>query len=90
MGFYDEVDINQDKLTRHTEKLFMLRYRNTLDGKDVIVDDSVESIPMIVEKHTNPLNENKHDLKVTFLNSHGENLHLGNKLTFDFYQIQYL
>ena len=30
MGFYDEVDINQDKLTRHTEKLFMLRYRNTL------------------------------------------------------------
>ena len=83
MGFYDEVDINQNKLTRHTEKLFMLRYRNTLDGKDVIVDDSVESIPMIVEKHTNPLNENKHDLKVTFLNSHGENLHLGNKLTFD-------
>lgn len=79
MGFYDEVDIAKDKLTSKTERLFMLRKKNTLDGKDTVIDGE-HDVPMIIERHTNPLNKNLHNLKATYLNSVGDFMHIGNKV----------
>lgn len=77
MGFYDETRIDGNKLIRHTEKFFMLRHK-TLDGKTVIVDNTYEDIPMIIQKHTNPLNKNLHDMKAMYLDSTGDFFHIGN------------
>lgn len=80
MGFYDEIDLNKSKIVHQGEKVFMKHYKSSygFEGYDVMIDGTYENVPMIIQKHTNPLNKNLHDMKAKYLDSTGVFMHIGN------------
>lgn len=85
MGFYDVPNqLTKSKEVYNGEKLFMIHFEKTpTEGKKVTVDEVHTDIPMIIQKHTNPLNKNLHDMKAKYLDSTGDFIHMGNIVTID-------
>ena len=80
MGFYDEHILTQPKIIHQGEKVFMKHYKSSygFEGYDVLIDGRYDNVPMIIQKHSNPLNKNLHDMKAKYLNSTGNFMHIGN------------
>lgn len=79
MKLYQSETIPQKERYIHNgEKLFLKQVENGFEGKKVTVDKVHTDIPMIVQKHTNPLNKNLHDMKAKYLDSSGDFMHIGN------------
>lgn len=79
MKLYQSQTIPQKERYIHNgEKLFLKQVENGFEGKRVTVDEVHTDIPMIIQKHTNPLNKNLHDMKAKYLDSSGDFMHMGN------------
>lgn len=79
MKLYQSQTIPQKERYIHNgEKLFLKQVENGFEGKRVTVDEVHTDIPMIIQKHTNPLNKNLHDMKAKYLDSVGDFMHMGN------------
>ena len=74
----------KDRYVKLGEKQFNLTADNGFEGKDVIVDENIHNpVKMIIQRHTNPLNKDLHDLKAKFLTSNIIPINRGNVLSFD-------
>lgn len=79
MKLYNTDTITQkDKIKHHGEKSFLKQVEVSGEGYRVVVDDLYDDIPMIIQRHTNPLNKNLHDMKAKYLDSTGDIMHIGN------------
>lgn len=84
MNLYQSEAIPQKERYIHNgEKLFLKQVENGFEGKKVTVDKVHTDIPMIIQKHTNPLNKNLHDMKAKYLDSSGNFMHMGNVIQLD-------
>lgn len=81
MKLHTTTAISQkERLTHDGEILFLKQVENSFDGYMVDIDGNSD-VPMIIQKHTNPLNKNLHDMKARYLNSTGDFMHMGNIVT---------
>lgn len=67
----------REKTTKDGQLLFTKQAKG-FDGFSVTIDGTHFNIPMIIQKHTNPLNKNLHDMKAKYLNTTGNFMHIGN------------
>lgn len=84
MKLYETTSISPKERYMHNgEKLFLRQVRDSFEGFKVTVDEIHTDVPMIIQKHTNPLNKNLHDMKAKYLDSTGDFMHIGNIVTLD-------
>lgn len=77
MDFYGKALDHQSRYITNGERLFNTQFQNGQEGHLTNVDEN-ENIKMIIQRHTNPLNEGLLDKKAKFLNSNGDIFHIGN------------
>lgn len=77
---YFGTDYPNNKLLDDGKYRFELQ-KQSLEGKDVFVDGSITSERIVVQNHTNPLNQEKYDKKLCF--DITSNIHTGSIIEFD-------